>query len=138
MVMPGEGVKHSVLYEWVKLKLYDVSGLWTSKTVRAVIAPSLCAPVILGLSFLSHNNIVIDHEARTVTDKVTGLDLLNPPPLATPNVPKKGLKQFFLDLKRDRDLMLAELKLVCHDHLLRTHQHFEEVKPVEPLAALRL
>jgi len=34
--------------------------------------------------------------------------------------------------------MLAELKMVVHDRLLFTQHHFEPVKPVDPLAALRL
>ena len=87
MAMPEEGKKHVVrLNEWVKLSLYDVSGSWTSKTVRAIIAPSLCAPVILGLPFLEHNNIVIDHATRTVIDKTCGFDLLHLPPLPPPKV----------------------------------------------------
>jgi hypothetical protein len=62
MAMPGKEKKIVVkLFEWVKLKLYDPSGAWTSKTLRAVIAPSLCANVILGGPFLAHNNIMIDH-----------------------------------------------------------------------------
>jgi len=48
----------------------------TPKTVCAIIALLLCAPVILGLSFLAHNNIFIDHACCTVIDKVSGLDLL--------------------------------------------------------------
>ena len=96
MAMPGEGKNHVIeLKEWVKLAPYDVSGLWTSKTVRAVIAPSLCAPIILGLPFLSHNNIIIDHAARTVIDKLSNFDLLNQPPPPTPKVRKPNLKEFF-------------------------------------------
>ena len=53
-----------------------------------------------------------------------------------PKAPKKGLKQFFLDLKEDRALMLAELKMVCQEWLVLTRRHFETVKPVEPLVAL--
>ena len=102
MAMPNEGPKRVILlYEWVKLRLYDPSSFWTSKTVRAVIAPSLCAPVILGTPFLQHNNIVIDHAARTVIDKTCGFDLLNPKPPAAPKQPKKKLKEFFCDLKED-------------------------------------
>ena len=138
MAIPGSGAKHVVqLTEWVKLSLYDVSNLWSSKTVRAVIAPSLCAPVILGLPFLSHNNIVIDHAARTAIDKTTGFDLLNPPPVPTPKARKPRLKEFFLQLKEDRALMLAELKLVCHEHYLINRRHFEDVRPPEPVAAMR-
>ena len=78
MAMPEEGKKCVVrLNKWVKLSLYDVSGLWTSKTVRTIIAPSLCAPVILGLHFLEHNNIVIDHATCTVIDKTCSFDLLD-------------------------------------------------------------
>ena len=139
MAMPGEGKNRIIeLKEWVKLAPYDVSGLWTSKTVCAVIAPLLCARIILGLPFLLHNNIIIDHTARTVIDKLTNFDLLNPPPPPTPKVRKRNLKEFFLDLKADRELMLAELKMVVHDRLLFTQHHFEPVKPVDPLAALRL
>jgi hypothetical protein len=48
------------LHEWIKLKVYDPSGFWSTKTVRAVIARNLCCPIILGLPFLSHNSIIID------------------------------------------------------------------------------
>src|ERR1700683_5537270 len=111
--MPEEGKKRvTELNEWVKLSLYDVSGQWTSKTVRAVIVPSLCAPVTLGLLFVMHNSIVIDHADRTVIDKVSGFDLLHPPPPPMPKLAKQTLKQFFLQLKADHTLMLAELKMV--------------------------
>jgi hypothetical protein len=100
--------------------------------------PSLCAPIILGLPFLLHNNIIIDHAARTVIDKLSNFDLLNPPPPPALKVWKPNLKEFFLNLKADRELMLAKLKMVVHDRLLFTQHHFEPVKPVNPLAALRL
>ena len=47
-----EGDRKSVLflYEFVKLRLYDASGEYSAKSVRAVIAPNLVAPVILGLT----------------------------------------------------------------------------------------
>jgi hypothetical protein len=49
MAMPKEGKKQTTeLNEWVKLQLYNITGEWTSKSVRAVMAPSLCADVILG------------------------------------------------------------------------------------------
>jgi hypothetical protein len=44
------------LFEWVKISLSDPSALWTSRSVRAIIAPGLCSPIVLGLPFLSHNN----------------------------------------------------------------------------------
>ncbi|KIM87980.1 hypothetical protein PILCRDRAFT_3692 [Piloderma croceum F 1598] len=88
LAMPDQNsIRTLELSEYVKLKLYDPVGNWTSKTVRALIAPSLCAPVILGLPFLAHNNIVIDHALRTAVDKVSGFDLLHPTPPATPKPP---------------------------------------------------
>jgi hypothetical protein len=66
------------LTEWTKLRLYDPSGAWTSGILQAVVTLTLCVPVLLGLLFLSHNNIVIDQSARTAIDKTTGFDLLNP------------------------------------------------------------
>jgi len=114
MAIPGEGKKVVIqLSEWVKLRLYDPLGSWTARTVRAVIAPSLCAPVILGMPFLMHNNIVIDLASRTVIDKISGFDLLHPTSPEIPKLPKKKLKEFFRDLKADRKLMVAELKMIC-------------------------
>jgi hypothetical protein len=63
MAFPEETTKRIVtLSEYVKLKLYDPVGNWAAKTVHAIIAPSLCTPVILGLPFLMHNKIVVDCE----------------------------------------------------------------------------
>ena len=62
--------------EFVNLQLYNVSGRYVSKTIHAVISPSLCAPILLGLPFLKHNNIVIDVEAKTAIDKKNGFNLL--------------------------------------------------------------
>ena len=116
VAIPDKTVKHIIsLSEWVKLWLYDPSGSWTSKTVRAIIAPLLCTPIILGLPFLEHNNIVIDHACCTVIDKVSGFDLMNPKlqPIPIPPSPKCKLKQLFCDLKEDQKLMVTELKMVC-------------------------
>jgi Aspartyl protease len=124
------------LTHWVKLKLHDPSNHWTAKTVRAIVTPGLCAPVILGLPFLVHNNIVIDHAARTVIDKTSNFDLLNPVglPLAPP--PKKKLKEFFLDLKENCELMVAELKMVCTERKCITECSLKPVKPVDIVAAV--
>jgi hypothetical protein len=139
LAMLAEGPKRIVeLSEWVKLKLYDPSGTWQSKTVHAIVAPSLCVPVILGGPFLAHNNIVIDHAARTAIDKLSGFDLLNPKPSPPPPQPKKKLKEFFRDLQEDRKLMLAELKMVCAKRKCKLKNLFEQPKPVDVLAAVHL
>ena len=62
MAMPGEGPKKVImLYEWVKLHLYDPCGYWYLKTVHAVIAPSLCASVTLGTPFTPFSGNYLYH-----------------------------------------------------------------------------
>jgi hypothetical protein len=65
----------TVLTEWVKLKPRDVNDQWTSRTVRTVVAPSLCTDLILGLPFLVANKLVMDYEERTCKDKKSGFDI---------------------------------------------------------------
>jgi len=52
----------ALLYEYVSLSLSMSDNSWTSKLVVAVIAPGLCTSILLGLPFLVHNRIVVDHE----------------------------------------------------------------------------
>ena len=56
-------------YDFVKLPLYNVSGKYHAKPVCAPVASNLCCPVLLGLPFLSHNHIVINHSNWTAIDK---------------------------------------------------------------------
>jgi len=56
--------------------------------MRAIIAPNLVSPVILGLPFLSHNSIVVDHATRTAIDKLQNFDLMNPTIRPPPTPPK--------------------------------------------------
>lgn len=76
------------LSEFIKLSLTLLDSQWTSQTVKAIIAPGLCAPVILGLPFLQHNSIVTDHVDHTCIDKKSNYDLLNPLPCSPPPPPK--------------------------------------------------
>ena len=66
--------------------------MYVLKTVCTVISPSLCVPILLGLPFLKHNNIVIDIEVNTAIDQINGFDLLNPPipQKSKPKIPKKN------------------------------------------------
>ena len=72
--------KKTVLYYYVNLSLTSLDASWTSRSVKAIVTPDLCAPVILGLPWLVHNSIVTDHSACTCIDKLKSYDLLNPPP----------------------------------------------------------
>jgi hypothetical protein len=65
------------LWDYVSLSLSSLNNAWSSKPVRALIAPGLCSNVLLGLPFLVHNKIVIDHASRTAVDKTYGFDLMN-------------------------------------------------------------
>lgn len=71
----------TTLTEWVKLSVTSPDELWTSQTIRTLIAPPLCTSIILGLPFLIHNSIVTDHATCTCIDKRNNYDLLNPVPL---------------------------------------------------------
>ncbi|KAG3229868.1 hypothetical protein P692DRAFT_20718138, partial [Suillus brevipes Sb2] len=69
--------------EYVILSPSSVNLDWTSRAIRAIIAPNLAVPLLLGGPFLSHNCLVIDHEYRTCIAKNSDYDLLNPPPVQT-------------------------------------------------------
>ena len=117
LAMESNGQKSQiVLHEYVKLRLYNPSNYWQSRTVQAIITPTLCAPVILGLPFLVHNHIVIDHADRTVIDKISGFGLLNPKPLVTQLPPKPKLKNLFTRVMATRKLVSTELRLACQKY----------------------
>ncbi|KAF5362996.1 hypothetical protein D9757_014083 [Collybiopsis confluens] len=42
---------------YVKLRLHDPSNAWSSRTACALVVPSLAVPILLGIPFLSHNNL---------------------------------------------------------------------------------
>ncbi|KAH7917164.1 hypothetical protein BV22DRAFT_1026885, partial [Leucogyrophana mollusca] len=86
----GEKKSSFELTEYVKLSCTSTDSVWTSRVVRALITPQLCTPLLLGIPFLSHNKIVIDHESRSCVAKDSGYDLLHPtahlpPPVHRPN-----------------------------------------------------
>lgn len=92
----------------MKIAPYAPDSAWTSQTVKAVITPNLCVPVLFGLPFLSINCIVTDFKDHTAIDKMCGYDLLNPPAHKT----RKKLvntKLAISNTKENKKLMLAEL-----------------------------
>jgi len=120
--------KKTELHYYVKLSLSSLDSTWTSRTVRAIIVPGLCLPIILGLPWLERNHIVMDHVTRTCIDKIKLYDLLNPPLILPPPPPKPRLKEQLKMTKVDKKLVLAELMMVCHDHLKNKKLQPEEVK----------
>ena len=79
-------------HDFVKLSLYDVSGEYCAKPVCAIVTSNLCCPILLGLPFLLHNNLTIDHSNRTAIDELQAFDLLNPSVRPPPHKPKKKLR----------------------------------------------
>ena len=92
LALNNEPDKTVWLSEYVRLRLRDPSNFWTAKTVRTVVAPGLCSQILVGLPFLEQNHIVIDHHKRTVIDKNSGFDLLNPQAPAATQAPKPNLE----------------------------------------------
>jgi len=98
--------------EYVLLSPSSINHDWTSRTIRAIIAPGLAVPLLLRGPFLSHNCLVIDHDSRTCIVKNSEYDLLNPPiykpkmktPIATRH-----------ELKRLRKDVICELKSVLQN-----------------------
>ncbi|KAJ7443071.1 hypothetical protein B0H11DRAFT_2251143 [Mycena galericulata] len=137
MAADSDPITH--LKEYVKLKLLSVDQSWTSRTIRALVAPNLCSPVILGLPWLARNSIVVDHAERTAVDKNCGYDILNPPP---PSPPKKKVMKLREKLKRtkaDHKAVARELFTVCEKRRLdmEAKSLFEPVKEVDVIAAIR-
>ncbi|PPQ73870.1 hypothetical protein CVT25_008502 [Psilocybe cyanescens] len=64
--------------EYVKLVLTSGNGSWASKTLYTKICDLLPVPIILGMPFLSSEQIVIDPENRTAIQKSSNYNLLNP------------------------------------------------------------
>jgi hypothetical protein len=130
------------LYNYVILSLSSLNNAWTSRPVRALIANNLCINILLGLPFLKHNKIVIDHDADTAIDKTSGFDLLNenkPHPALTPSTPKSSPKQRRDSILHTRRKVLEELKWKCAERLqlLQNNNSFEEIKPFNPIASIK-
>ena len=79
LAMEKNGNKVRIKFsDYVKLQLHDLSLYWFSKAIHTIIVPGLCVPIILGLSFLAHNNIVVDTATSTAIDNQCSFNLLHP------------------------------------------------------------
>ena len=129
------------LWDYVLLSVSSLNNAWSSKPVRALIAPGLCSSILLGLPFLVHNKIVIDHDSRTAIDKNCGFDLLNENTTCRATAPPhKNLspKQKRLLILKHKKNVLIELKLKCSQRRLHleTNDLVEHVQPFNPIAAI--
>ncbi len=127
----------SALNKWVKIQLHNPSNCWSSSSVHAIVTPSLCTDIILGLPFLTHNNIVVDASARTVVHKPSGFDLLSlPSPVLPLPPPRPTLKQSLLATHSNVKLLRAELNSVCAQRKISVDSSCEPVKSVDVIAAV--
>lgn len=119
--------------EYVHLAPSSLSHDWTSRTIRAIVAPNLVVPLLLGGPFLSHNCLLIDHELRTCISKPSNYDLLNPPSLS-----QKTLKVFPTrrEMRRLRKDVLRELKEVLTSRL-DSHETSRTTPTTHVVSALR-
>jgi len=124
---------------FVSLQLSSINNACSSCPVCALIAPGLCHDILLGLLFLAHNNIVIDHASCTAIDKNCGFDLSNEPKSTSkPIFLKLSPKERRLYIKECHKLLLTELKWKCSARLsvLERNNSFKIVKPVDVLSLI--
>jgi hypothetical protein len=140
-----------VLQNFVKLRCTTTDAKWQSTTVRALIAPELCCPLVLGQPFLFANHIVIDYHDRTVVDKRCNINILNtnvvpstpwcapPPPKRRKTMPrpKKDRIDQLKKTMKNRTIMLDELKAVCALRRTMVQRNGEPVNEINPLAAVQ-
>jgi hypothetical protein len=124
------------LTEWVKLKLHDRNNLYSTRTIRALVTPSLCQPIILGLPFMHHNDITVNVRNGSAVDNYALFDLLHPTPRPVP-VPKLKLKEdIAINVENCRHLM-DELHTVCARIKPLVDARCEKVSGVNLVAAVR-
>jgi hypothetical protein len=124
------------LTEWAKLSLYDPVSGWQAKTVQAMIAPGLCSPIILGLPFLSHNELVTNHAAWTIIHRPSGIDLMNPKRPEKP-AQRPRLRERLQTVRTAREGVIKELKARFKDDGDARESRNEKVKTVDVIGAIR-
>ncbi|KAJ3924595.1 MAG: hypothetical protein NXY57DRAFT_907940 [Lentinula lateritia] len=124
-----------------KVGLEDPLGSWSSRSVRALVVPSLCYPMVLGIPFLAHNFLVTDYSSRTVMDKTTGFDLMNPsvpcpcPPCTSPAQRRRNVIDIYENTLEFKKTVLLELKGYVRDHPRLTLS--DPVRPIDVAAAVQ-
>ena len=138
MAMSGEGKDPFLLTHYVQLSCLSLDEHFCSKSVCALLALNLCMPLLLGMPFLSHNCIVIDHELHTCIAKNNNYNLLHPLPIqwaATSPQSDRDLKKCMYDywqrLANELKYTLPELKDIIDEAC-------EPVKEVDVVATIKL
>lgn len=126
----------SHLYEYVKLSPVTPDLSYVSCSIKAIITPGLCVPLLLGLPFLTVNNIGTNFAARIAIDKSCDYDLINLPVVVKR---KKLIKPSvtLIEVKSNKQKMLQELVLVCKEHLKSGKGVPEVIKPLNVAAMIK-
>jgi hypothetical protein len=126
-----------LLTHWVKLKLHDCNNWYSACTVRALVAASLCHLIILGLPFLSHNNIVVNAHKGTAIDEDCNFDLLH---LVAPVIckPKTNQQDMVAKVKANCNLLVEELKRTCEACQPLVDMRCKSVNGLDVIAAIRV
>jgi hypothetical protein len=137
----SEACSNTILHEWVKLKPHNGDGLWTSRTVRAIVAPDLCTDVLLGIPFFTMKKLVMDFDTGTCTKKETGFDLLHPVPGNVESAPKIPLQQKHRELLKEvaksHNAVMKELKAGNALHCNAIENRGEKVRTRDVIGAVR-
>lgn len=129
----------STLTEYVYISFHDSLNRWSSRVVRAIVAPSLCCDIIGGNPLLKHNSLIIDPSAHSLVHSPSGLNLLDmtvpiPVAVASPRVPLK------VQISRTRNSINAlRTELSAHCAAIRpgVDSRCEKVKLPDIVAAVR-
>ncbi|KAH6866139.1 hypothetical protein BKA70DRAFT_1454133 [Coprinopsis sp. MPI-PUGE-AT-0042] len=113
----------TVFRHFINLSLASCDGLWTSKTVPAIIVPCLVDNVdlILGLPWLKCNRIILDIDAGTAMVKDSDYDLRMPPKFrlrSSFKLKKKLTRDDLLKIKNDHRAMMNELKATLFQRVI--------------------
>jgi hypothetical protein len=129
----------SHLHEFVRIAPFAPNSAWVSCTVKAIIVPHLCVPLLLRLPFLTANQILVDFASHTAIDKHCNYDLLNPSAqkLNRVIVSKRQERKKKKLLKKEFDVVLLELISVCRDRLTEGKCVPEYVKPLNVAALVK-
>jgi len=119
----------SHLHEYVKIAPFAPDSSYVSCTIKAIVMPSLCVLLLLGLPFLVANHIVTDFVACTAINKQCNVDLLNAP-LKVKNRKFTEPVMSMVDVKKEKKVMLQELIIVCKECLKNGKGTLEFVKPL--------
>ena len=96
--------------KYVTLQPSSVNNAWLSRSTQALLSNKLCAPIILGLPFLQHNDLVIDHRLRSIIDKKCLFDLLDENSFKPPSKPMVTPHERRIKMRNYRKEFLIELK----------------------------